>query len=125
MIGLAPSSYYYRPQVDSRERARRDAELRDRIERIHVDFPGYGYRRIQRHLRREGLRVNAKRIRRVQQAYQLFPVIWRTFKVAIIKSAATVLMHRARNRAVMVISSFPTLWLIGANGGDADLSASG
>lgn len=82
MIGLAMSSYYYRPTVDPKARARQDAELRDRIERIHLQFPGYGYRRLQRQLAREGRRVNAKRIRRVQQEYKLFPVIWRTFKVA-------------------------------------------
>ena len=82
MIGLAPSSYYYRAKVDPKTRANTDADLRDRIERIHLQFPGYGYRRLQRQLLREGLRVNAKRIRRVQQEYKLFPVIWRTFKVA-------------------------------------------
>lgn len=82
MIGLAPSSYYYQPKTDPKERAQADAELRNRIERIHVDFPGYGYRRIREQLKREGIRVNSKRIRRIQQAYRLFPVVWRTFRVA-------------------------------------------
>ncbi len=82
MIGFAPSSYYYRPTRDPQERAQRDAELRDRIERIHLTFPGYGYRMLKQELQRQGLCVNAKRIRRVQQEYKLFPVIWRTFRVA-------------------------------------------
>lgn len=67
---------------DPQERAKRDAERRDRIERIHLEFPGYGYRMLKQELQRQGLGVNAKRIRRVQQAYKLFPVIWRTFRVA-------------------------------------------
>lgn len=82
MIGLAPSSYYYRPTLDPVECAKGDAELRDRIERIHLEFPGYGYRMLKQALARQGLRVNAKRIRRIQREYQLFPVIWRTFRVA-------------------------------------------
>jgi len=82
MIGLSPSSYYYRPRRDPTEKAKADADLRDRIEHLHLQFPGYGYRRIQQQLLRDGQRVNAKRIRRVQRRYRLFPVIWRTFKVA-------------------------------------------
>ena len=81
MIGLAPSSYYYRPMRDPKS-APSDAELRDRIERIHLEFPGYGYRMLKAELQRQGVRVNAKRIRRVQQEYKLFPVVWRTFRVA-------------------------------------------
>lgn len=80
MIGLPVSSFYYRPHGNPRARAVRDADLRDRIEQIHVDFPGYGYRRIQRHLRREGVTINGKRIRRVQEEYGLYPVVFRAFK---------------------------------------------
>lgn len=82
MIGLSPSSYYYRPRRDPTEKAKADADLRDRIEHLHLQFPGYGYRRLQKQLAREGLAVNAKRIRRVQRRYRLFPVVWRTFRVA-------------------------------------------
>ena len=82
MIGLSPSSYYYRPRRDPTEKAKADADLRDRIEHLHLQFPGYGYRRLQKQFAREGLAVNAKRIRRVQRRYRLFPVVWRTFRVA-------------------------------------------
>ena len=79
---LAASSYYYKPKGEVARQARRDAELRDHIERIQGEFSGYGYRRLGKQLGREGIRVNDKRIRRVQREYQLFPIRWKGFKIA-------------------------------------------
>jgi putative transposase len=79
---LASSSYYYQPLTDPQSQAQTDALLRDRIERLHQDFPGYGYRRLGHQLRREGIVVNDKKIRRVQRKYRLFPIRWRSFKIA-------------------------------------------
>lgn len=81
-MNLAPSSYYYRPLTDLQAQEQRDALLRDHIERLQQDFPGYGYRRLGQQLRREGIVVNDKKIRRVQRKYQLFPIRWRSFKIA-------------------------------------------
>jgi len=64
IMNLASSSYYYKPKSNPGQ-AKADAELRDQIERIQGEFPGYGYRRLAKQLRREGIRVNGKRIRRV------------------------------------------------------------
>lgn len=83
MIGLSPGSYYYKPKQDPVKRAARDADLRSLIERIHVEFPYYGYRRIYWHLRTaEGLRVNMKRIRRVMRENGLKPIVYKAFKIA-------------------------------------------
>jgi len=79
---LSSSSYYYQPITDLEERDRSDAELRDHIERLQGEFPGYGYRRLGKQLRREGIYINDKRIRRVQRLYQLFPIRWHSFKIA-------------------------------------------
>ena len=79
---LASSSYYYQPKTDAAGRLKSDSELRDQIERIQGEFPGYGYRRLGKQLRREGIRVNDKRLRRVQRKYQLYSVRWRSFKIA-------------------------------------------
>jgi putative transposase len=79
---LASSSYYYQPTTDLEERDHSDAQLRDQIERLQREFPGYGYRRLGRQLRREGIVVNDKKIRRVQRTYQLFPIRWQNFKIA-------------------------------------------
>lgn len=79
---LASSSYYYQPLTDLQAQEHSDTLLREHIERIQQHFPGYGYRRLGRQLRREGIAVNDKKIRRVQRKYQLFPLRWRTFKIA-------------------------------------------
>jgi len=81
-MNLATSSYYYKPKTDGDGQARSDAELRDLIERRQGEFAGYGYRRLGKQLRREGIYVNDKRIRRVQRLYQLFPIRWQSFKIA-------------------------------------------
>jgi putative transposase len=79
-MNLASSSYYYKPEPGQRSGS--DGELRDHIERIQGEFAGYGYRRLGKQLRREGIKVNDKRIRRVQRKYQLFPIRWQSFKIA-------------------------------------------
>jgi len=66
MMELPRSTYYYRPR-SREEKLKQDADLRDRIERIVLEFPGYGYRRVTRQLQREGLRVNHKRILRLMR----------------------------------------------------------
>ena len=75
------SSFYYRPKSGDQAKQVWDADLRDEIERIHAEFPGYGYRRIREHFRRLGLRVNHKRIRRVMQENGLFPLLRKQWKV--------------------------------------------
>lgn len=82
MIGLSESSYYYKARVVTSERIYRDTEIRDQIEKIHVQFPSYGYRRIYAQLLRDGKKVNAKKIRRIMRQFKLFPVMWRGVKVA-------------------------------------------
>lgn len=81
-MNLASSSYYYRPQTDGEDKERQDTFLREQIERLQGEFPGYGYRRLGQQLRREGLVVNNKRIRRVQRKYELFALRWQSFKIA-------------------------------------------
>src|SRR5262249_10659729 len=80
ITGLPSSTFYYKP--DRRQRQRRDTQdekLRQQIERMHEEFPGYGYRRVVVELNRRGLTVNAKRIRRVMKKFGLRPITWRTF----------------------------------------------
>ena len=81
-MNLAASSSYYQAKSDAEDQACRDAELKDHIDRIEGEFPGYGYRRLGRQLRCEGILVNDKPIRRVQRQYQLYPIRWQSFKIA-------------------------------------------
>jgi transposase InsO family protein len=77
---LPPSSYYYKPDSKrARQREAEDEKLRGQIDDIHSEFPGYGYRRIERELKRRGISFNSKRIRRVMKKFGLRPISWRTF----------------------------------------------
>lgn len=69
-MGISRAMYYYEPT--RQRRLKSDLELRDAIEKIHMELPGYGYRRIYHHLLRGGKRVNCKRIRRIMRQYELF-----------------------------------------------------
>jgi hypothetical protein len=64
IMNLASSSLYYKPKIGVAGRAKTDADLRDWLERIQGEFPGLG-----KQLRREGIRLNDKRIGRVQRKY--------------------------------------------------------
>lgn len=52
--------------------AEADTELQDRLHRLSLDHPYYGYRRLTHCLRREGQLVNAKRVLRLMQQDNLF-----------------------------------------------------
>ena len=61
MIAMPRSTYYYKPEKRDRE------ALVVEIERIVVEFSGYGYRRVAKELKRRGTRVNSKVIRRLMR----------------------------------------------------------
>jgi putative transposase len=56
-------------------------ELRDAIERIVLQFPGYGYRRVTATPGREGWSVNHKRVLRIMREESLLCQMKRRFKV--------------------------------------------
>jgi putative transposase len=65
LISFGRSKYYRTMnQVDP---AQQDLDLRDRIQRIALDWPAYGYRRITAELRRQHVRINGKRILRLMR----------------------------------------------------------
>jgi putative transposase len=64
-LDLAESSFYYRP------RARDDLALREALERVALEFPRYGYRRMTAELRRRQWHVNHKRVLRVMRENHL------------------------------------------------------
>ena len=70
-MGLARSTYYYRSRQVSMEAKKEEADLRDRIEQIVVEFARYGYRRVTYQLRREGWKVNHKRVARMMREQSL------------------------------------------------------
>jgi len=68
---LAKSSFYYRPKAKGLERMEAEAELRDRIEAICLEFPRYGYRRVTHQLKHEGKLVNHKKVLRLMRESDL------------------------------------------------------
>jgi putative transposase len=73
-------SWYYQRLISSDERAREDVALRDAIERIVLEFPGYGYRRVTEALRREGWTINHKKVLHVMRKESLLCQLKRRFK---------------------------------------------
>ncbi len=68
---LARSTYYQRPKKPSVLRQLKEADLRDRIEEIVVEYPRYGYRRVTQELKRERWTVNHKRVARIMKEESL------------------------------------------------------
>lgn len=76
-VGVSRSWWYRHPSAD--ERAERDTVLRDAIERIVLQFPGYGYRRVTKALQRDGWEINHKRVLRVMREEALLCQLERRF----------------------------------------------
>lgn len=68
---VARSSFYYKAKAKSPEELKKEADLRDRIEAICLEFPRYGYRRVTKQLQHEGWKVNHKRVLRVMRESDL------------------------------------------------------
>lgn len=77
LFGVGRTWYYTQPSPD--ETASRDVALRASIEDTVLAFPGYGYRRVTKHMQRDGLRVNHKRVLRVMREESLLCQIKRRF----------------------------------------------
>jgi putative transposase len=58
-----------------------DLDLRDQIQRIALEWPCYGWRRVQAELRRRGWEVNHKRVRRIMREDNLLCLRRRKFVV--------------------------------------------
>lgn len=75
-MGIKLSTYYYKPKRGKPS----DMDLAEKIEKIALDFPCYGYRRITAALKRQGLRINHKRVLRLMRDKNLLCRAARAFK---------------------------------------------
>ena len=69
LFGVSRSWYYERSSKP--ESTEEETALRDRIECLILEFPGYGYRRVTHALAREGMVVNHKRVLRIMREESL------------------------------------------------------
>ncbi len=79
LFGISRSWYYEhldQPVDDAEEIA-----LRDQIEHIILEFPGYGYRRVTHALHRQGWSVNHKRVLRIMREESLLCHLKKRFVV--------------------------------------------
>jgi putative transposase len=80
-LGQVSRTSYYRFEENGGSRSGSDMELRDAIQRIALEWPSYGRRRITQELRRRGWRVNPKRVHRFMREDNLLCVRKRKFVV--------------------------------------------
>jgi transposase InsO family protein len=68
---LAESTYYRDPKVTRKEKDEHDADIRGKIEQIRVEFPRTGYRMLLGHLKRAGIKIGERKLRRILSKFQL------------------------------------------------------
>jgi len=79
LFSLSRSWYYERG--GKRENDAQEIALRDQIERIILEFSGYGYRRVTHALKRQGWNVNHKRVLRIMREESLLCHLKKRFVV--------------------------------------------
>ena len=108
-LGLVSRSSFYRFGVKTAPAADADMELRDAIQRVALEMPSYGRRRITAELRRRGWKVNPKRVRRLMREDNLLCVRRRKFVVTTDSHhGRKVYPNLARN---MVLTDVDQLWV--------------
>ena len=105
LLPIAPSTYHAhvaaRRDPDKRSaRARRDAELRSEIARVHAEnFDVYGARKVWRQLRREGTGVARCTVERLMRAMGLRGAVrGKTVKTTVQDPAAPCPLDRVRRQ---------------------------
>lgn len=77
--GVSRSWYY--EQIAHPEQKSQEIALRDQIEDIILEFPGYGYRRVTHALARQGWTINHKHVLRIMQEESLLCHLKKKFVV--------------------------------------------
>ena len=94
---LARSSFYYKPKSGSPERMEAEADLRDKIEAICLEYIRYGYRRVTYELRYRGCHVNHKKVLKIMRESDLLCRVKRrrvSTQIAVIVSPDTLILSR-------------------------------
>ncbi len=65
MMEISTSTYYADPKISRSEKEEFEADIRGKIEEIRIDMKGAGYRQLLRQLKRMGIKVGERRLRRV------------------------------------------------------------
>lgn len=68
---LSESSYYADPKISRAEQEEWEADIRGKIEQIRVEYETSGYRMLLHHLKRNGVEIGERRLRRVMSKFKL------------------------------------------------------
>jgi len=71
MMGLASSTYHADPKFSRADKEEWEADIRGRIESLRVEFPRAGYRMLLGHLKRAGIDIGERRLRKVLEKFKL------------------------------------------------------
>ena len=69
---ISTSTYYADSKLIREEKEETDADIRGKIEQLRVTFPRAGYRPLLHHLKRAGIRIGERRLRRILGESGLF-----------------------------------------------------
>lgn len=100
---------YYRFEENVGSRSDSDMELRDAIQRIALEWPSYGRRRITQELRRRGWTVNPKRVHRFMREDNLLCVRKRKFVVTTASNHGKKVYPNLARR--MMLTNVDQLWV--------------
>lgn len=107
-LDIARSTFYryrsYDPFVDT------DVELRDRVQKVALDWPSYGYRRITHELLRQGVDVGPKTVLRLMREDNLLCLRRQRFRIATTDSAHGLPIYKNLAKD-MVITGCDQLWV--------------
>lgn len=108
VAGFSRSGYYR--SLDPAKPARADMELRDRIQKIALEWPCYGSRRMVKELKKYKFKVNRKRVQRLMREDNLLCVAKRRFVVPTTDSAHDLKVY-PNLAASMVLTGIDQLWV--------------
>ena len=105
--GISRAGYYR--FLGQGEAKKEDMELRSAIQKVALEWPAYGYRRVHRELIRRGWRVNHKRVLRLMRVDNLLCLRKRKFiRTTDSKHELPVYPNLAKD---MVLTSINQLWV--------------
>jgi len=107
VAGFSRAGYYR--FLEPAKSAPADMDLRDEIQKLALEWPSYGSRRITRELRARGWEVNRKRVQRLMREDNLLCVVKRKFVVT--TDAAHGLKVYPNRAASMTLTGVDQLWV--------------
>jgi len=108
VAGFSRAGYYR--SLDPVKPAQADMELRDRIQKIALEWPCYGSRRIAKELKKDHGKVSRKRVQRLMREDNLLCVAKRRFVVPTTDSAHGLKVY-PNLAASMVLTGIDQLWV--------------